>query len=79
MPISKLERYLCFRRRALQGIIVTPSLAASLSGDMTIRSQATNGGQNFKDEVGIDSIDVKFKAEEDSEANPLDSLSRDGL
>ena len=72
MPISKLERYLCFRRRALQGIIVMPSLAASLSGDMMIRSQATNGGQNFKDEVGIDLIDVEVEIEEDSEAKVSD-------
>ena len=49
-----------------------PSLAASLSGDMMIRSQATNGGQNFKDEVGIDLIDVEVEIEEDSEAKVSD-------
>ena len=46
-------------RRTLQEIIVTPSLAASLSGD---NSRAINGGQNM---VGIG---AEAEAEEDSDA-----------
>lgn len=85
VPESKSERYFCFLRRTLQGIIVTPSFAASLSGDSAIRSQATNGGQNFSGGVGKGfmaaevEVDVDGDNDVDSDTGALDRLSRDGL